>query len=167
VTDPARPAVAEFREAASRFATGVVVVTCVGPDGLDHAMTVNAFTAVSLDPLLVLVCVERTNRFHQAMEEQPEWAVSVLGAEAEPVARWLATRGRPLVGQLERVPHRRSQPGGPALLNHALATLVCRTTAVHPAGDHDIVVGQVTAIDNPGTPPAPLLYHRRTYRLLQ
>ncbi len=56
----------EFREAVSRFATGITVVTCV-VDGLDHAMTANAFASVSIDPLLVMVCVERDSRFHEAI----------------------------------------------------------------------------------------------------
>ena len=85
----------EFREAVSRFATGITVVTCV-VDGVDHAMTANAFASVSLDPLLVLVCVERESRFHEAIAATHAWGVSILPADAEPTARWLATKGRPL-----------------------------------------------------------------------
>ena len=91
--------------AVGRFATGVTVVTAVD-GGLDHAMTASAFTSVSLDPMLVLVCVENEARFHDAIIAAGAWAVSILDASARPVAEWLATRGRPLHGQLDRIPFR-------------------------------------------------------------
>ena len=101
---PAQPTAAEFRRAAGLFATGIAVVTTV-VDGVDHAMTANSFTSVSLDPLLVLVCVERDTRFHDALLASGRWAVSVLDVSARDTAVWLATKGRPLEGQLDRVPH--------------------------------------------------------------
>ena len=132
----------EFRSAMGRFATGVVVVSCVVGD-LDHAMTANSITSVSLDPPLVLVCVELESRFHDAIVEAGEWGVSILGDSARGAATWLATRGRPLVGQLDAVPHRRGPLTGSALLTDALAWLEVRTSAIHPGGDHTIVVGEV------------------------
>jgi flavin reductase (DIM6/NTAB) family NADH-FMN oxidoreductase RutF len=136
------------------------------PTPVDHAMTANAFTAVSLDPLLVLVCVEVDARFHDAVLDAGVWAVSVLDATARPAAAWLATRGRPLHGQLDRVPFHRGEATGAALLEQAVGWLECRTTGVHPAGDHSIVVGEVlsarTGHDDAGT----LLYHRSAYRSL-
>lgn len=158
--------VARFRRALARFATGVTVVTTV-VDGIDHAMTASAFTSVSLDPLLVLVCVEQDARFHDAVTEAGVWGVSVLDDTARPAAQWLATRGRPLHGQLDRVEHHRGEVTGVALLEQSLAALECRTTAVHPAGDHSIVVGEVLAIDLPDSPAGPLLYHRGAYTHLR
>ena len=110
------PTADEFREAVSRFATGITVVTCV-VDGVDHAMTANAFASVSLEPLLVLVCVERESRFHEAVSVASGWGVSILRSDAEATARWLATKGRPLEGQLERSAHHRSPVLGVALIN--------------------------------------------------
>ena len=164
------PTADEFREAVSRFATGITVVTCV-VDGVDHAMTANAFASVSLDPLLVLVSVERDSRFHDAVSMARAWGVSILHARAEESARWLATKGRQLDGQMEQVPHHRSPTLGVAWLDHSLATLECRTVDTLKAGDHDLVVGEVVTIQgaDPGQPGDsgrldPLLYFQRHYR---
>ncbi|GAB3245607.1 flavin reductase family protein [Kineosporia babensis] len=154
-----------FRRAVGRFATGICVVT--SREGrLDHAMTVNAFTSVSLDPLLVLVCVEREARFHDAVVEAGVWGVSVLDSGHRPVADWLANRGRPLIGQLDRIPHHRGPETDVALLDEAVATLECRTTAVYPGGDHNIVLGEVVAADVCDDRSGALLYHRGAYRQL-
>jgi len=164
-----------FRRAAGRFATGVCVVTTVEVPGqpaaaggavLDHAMTANAFTSVSVDPLLVLVCVETDARFHDAIVSSGRWAVSVLDASARPVADWLATRGRPLHGQLDRVPFRRGPVTGAALVEQATAWMECRTHAVYPGGDHSIVVGEVVGIELGDDSAGALLYHRSSYRTL-
>lgn len=155
-----------FRAVAGRWATGVTVVSTV-VDDLDHAMTANAFTTVSLDPLLVLVCVERDARFHEAVVQSGTWAVSVLEASARAASDWLATRGRPLHGQLDRVPFRRGAHTGAALLDHAIATMECRTTGVHEAGDHDIVVGEVLSLATPMPDGDPLVYYRGRYRYLR
>jgi flavin reductase (DIM6/NTAB) family NADH-FMN oxidoreductase RutF len=154
--------VARFRRAAARFVTGVTIVsTRVG--GTDHAMTANAFTSVSLDPLLVLVCVEQEARFHDAIEAAAVWGVSVLDESARGISQWLATRGRPLHGQLDRVPHHRGPATGVPLLDQSLAAFECRTTALHPGGDHSIVVGEVVGVELPESPGRPLVYHRGEY----
>ncbi len=159
------PDAASFRRAVGRFTTGVTVVTALD-GGLQHAMTANAFTSVSLDPLLVLVCVETEARVHDAVTGAGEWVVNILDASARPVADWLATRGRPLHGQLDRVPHRPGPVTGAAVLDQATAWLECRTHAIHPGGDHSVVLGEVLTVgfgrDDAGT----LLYHRSAYRHL-
>lgn len=158
----------EFRRAMSTFATGVGVVTCVA-DGRDHAMTANAITSVSLRPPLILVAVERATRFWEAVSNQAHWAVSILADEAQDHAQWLATPGRPLAGQLDQVPHRRSDRGI-ALVEQSLAWLECRTEQLVPVGDHDILVGEVenvTHVDDGGSgSDAALLYWRSGYRRL-
>jgi flavin reductase (DIM6/NTAB) family NADH-FMN oxidoreductase RutF len=156
---------AAFRQVMGRYATGVAVVTCV-QDGFDHAMTANSFTSVSLDPPLVLVCVENDSRFHEAITAVDSWAVSVLTEGQRGRARWFATRGRPLVGQFDATPTRRSPLSGALLLDDALATVECRTVAVHPAGDHDIVVGEVLALDLARPDAEPLLYFASDFRTL-
>lgn len=150
---------------AGRFATGVAVVSTVH-EGLDHAMTVNTFTSVSLDPLLVLVCVETEARFHDAVMVSGQWAVSILDASARAAADWLASRGRPLHGQLDRVPHGRGPVTGAAVLDDALGWLECRTHAVHPGGDHAILVGEVVATGLGHDDAGALLYYRAAYRRL-
>ncbi len=157
---------AGFRRAVGRFATGITVVSA-RVDGTDHAMTVTAFTPVSLDPVLVLFCAEKIARFHDAVLAGGTWAVSVLGDEAEKTARWLATRGRPLEGQLDAFRHHPGPHTGAPVLDGALAALECRTTAVHDGGDHSIVVGEVLGISEPHPDGEPLLYYGSRYRRLR
>jgi flavin reductase len=160
------PSPDQFRLAMGRFATGVTVLT-TSAGGHDHAMTANALTSVSMDPMLVLVCVELDARFHDAITESKVWAINVLGAPQRPVAEWLSTRGRPLHGQLDRIPHRRGEATGVALLDDALATIECRTTDMHPAGDHSIVVGEVVSLSSNEHPADALLYYRSRYGALK
>jgi flavin reductase (DIM6/NTAB) family NADH-FMN oxidoreductase RutF len=155
----------EFRAVMSRFATGVVVVTCV-QDRFDHAMTANSFTSVSLSPALVLFCVENDSRFHESVTAADTWAVNILDSTQAGRARWFATRGRPLVGQFDTTPTHRSSVSGALHLDTAIATLDCRTTAVHVAGDHDIVVGEVVDMAVLGPEAEPLVYYRSRFRAL-
>src|SRR5690606_34664327 len=111
--------VGSFKRALGRYATGVVVVSAHSA-GHDHAMTANSFTAVSLDPPLVLFCVERDARFHDAVLDTGVFGVSVLAAGQRPIATWLSTPGRPLIGQLDSVPHERG-PHGSVLVEGAIA----------------------------------------------
>ena len=99
--DPSAVDPGRFRLAMGRFATGVTVVTTRAGEH-DHAMTANSLASVSLDPLLVLVCVENDSRFFDAVIDTGAWGVSVLPHRARPAAAWLATSGRPLHGQLDR-----------------------------------------------------------------
>jgi flavin reductase (DIM6/NTAB) family NADH-FMN oxidoreductase RutF len=163
---------AAFRRAAGQFPVGVVVVTT----SAGHAMTVSAFTSVSLEPPLVLFCAEKIARFHDAVLAAGSWAVSILAEDGEKTARWLATRGRPLDGQLDGLAHHPGPVTGAPLLGGALATLECRTAAVYDGGDHSIVVGQVIAVDPPADPPdgtaggpparGPLVHYAGAYRRL-
>jgi flavin reductase (DIM6/NTAB) family NADH-FMN oxidoreductase RutF len=155
----------DFRRVAGQFATGIAVVTAT-IDGIGHAMTVTAFTSVSLDPLLVLFCAEKIARFHDAVLDAGRWAVSVLDEESEKTARWLATRGRPLDGQLNTIRHHPGAQTGAPILDDALAAIECRTTAVHDGGDHSIVVGEVIGVSEPRPGGRPLLYYGSAYRRL-
>lgn len=153
---------ADFRRAMGRFVTGVTILTTVDEAGRDHAMTANTLTSVSMEPPLVLVCVEAEARFHDPIVESGVWGVSVLSHESRAAAAWLATRGRPLHGQLDLVPHHRGETGV-ALITGSRALLECRTYAVHQAGDHSIVVGEVVATDVPDECPEALIYQRGAF----
>ncbi len=155
---------ASFRGAAGQFASGIVVVTT----STGHAMTVSAFTSVSLDPPLVLFCAEKIARFHDAVLAEGSWAVSILAEDDEKTARWLATRGRPLDGQLDGVAHHPGPATGAPVLDGALAVLECRTTAVHDGGDHSVVIGRVEAVTGPSDAPprGPLVHYSGAYRRL-
>jgi flavin reductase (DIM6/NTAB) family NADH-FMN oxidoreductase RutF len=155
-----------FRDAMGQFATGVTLVTTRAPDGADHAITANSVTSVSLDPLLVLVCVERASRLHDAVLESGLWAVSVLGLDGEPVSRRLARRGHDTDGALAGVPHSRGRHTGALMLDTALATVECRTVAAHPGGDHTVLIGAVLATATPRPDAPPLIWHRGRYTAL-
>ncbi|MGH3362853.1 MAG: flavin reductase family protein [Nocardioides sp.] len=151
-----------FREAMSHFASGVTVVT-TQQGGIDHAMTASAFTSVSLDPPLVLVCVDKTTRFHQAVALSRWWGASVLAGSQLAEARRLATRGRPLDGQLDPFPHRRGERTGAALLEHALVRMECRTWEMYDGGDHTIVVGEVVNLDTDAAEEPAMVYFRSDF----
>jgi flavin reductase len=155
-----------FRRAAAYFASGVTVVSTLA-GGIEHAMTASAFTSVSLEPVQVLVCVEKDARFHDAVMESGTWAVSMLPAHARPTADWFASKGRPLIGQFDRFPHHAGPVTGAPLLDDALSWLECRTTAVHDGGDHDIVLGLVLAAVVGDRDAAPLVHYRSHYGTLR
>lgn len=146
----------EFRQALSRFATGVTVVTTY--DGVKPAgLTVSAFTSLSLAPPLVLICIDRRARSHDAIALAGAFAVNVLTDRQEPVARRFAARDG------EKFPpgsYRLSERGLP-LLADVLATIECRLVNMLPGGDHSIYVGEV--LEASVKPGQPLLYYRSQY----
>jgi flavin reductase (DIM6/NTAB) family NADH-FMN oxidoreductase RutF len=154
----------QYRRVVGRFATGVTVVT-TQLDGEQHAMTCNSFTSVSLDPVLVLFCAEKVARFHDAVLATGEWAVSVLAQGQERVSRHFALRGRSLVDQFAGVPHTLGPLTGAAVLHGAVAALECRTVSTVDAGDHTVVVGEVSGLDVPAPAGEPLLYYEGRYRM--
>lgn len=158
--DPPDPST--YRQALGQFATGIAVVSTTH-EGVAHAMTVNSLTSVSLDPLLILVCVERTARFHEAILAAGAWSVSVLGVGSEAASAWFATRGRPLDDQLAGHPWHPGPVTGLPVLDAAVSSIEVVTTAVHPGGDHDIVVGEVVGVDAGAEDASPLIYHHGRY----
>ena len=210
------------RQAVGQFVTGIAVVA-VTTGGVTHALAASSFTSVSLDPLLVLVCLDRAAPRHDPVISAGTWAVSILSEEHEPTARRLTPRGGPLdpglptssgsldpalpaeaarrdpglptaggpldIGvpagaarrdpglpsgaapldaQLNGHPHHPGPITGHPILADALAALECRTYAVHPGGDHTILIGQVLSAAGPTAPevPGPLLFHAGRYRRL-
>lgn len=154
----------------ARFAAGVTVVTA-RHDGIAHALTATAFASVSLKPPLVLVCISRTSRFHDAVTSTGAWAVSVLAAEQEPLARHFSHRGRDLLTQFDGVVHEPAPHSGAPLLGGALAWLDCQTWAGYDGGDHTILVGLVVEtgegpIGDESWAGLPLTYYRGTYQTL-
>lgn len=149
----------EFRAAISRLPDGVVVISA-HHRGIDHAMTASTLTSVSLEPPLVLFCVHVDSRFRDVLDAVDRWAVSVLSDQGASVADWFASPGRPVVGQLAQVPYRVGALSGAALLDGASAWFECETSAIHRAGDHDIVVGAVGSVEV-GDPGAGGLVHLR------
>ena len=146
-----------------QFVSGVTVVSAVR-DGVKHAMTATAVSSVSLDPPLILVCVSRASRFHDAVMSAKTWCVSLLAADQEHLARHFANRGRDLLSQFDRVPHIASPASGTPLISGAVAWLECTTYGQYDGGDHTILVGEVVRAsgDEPGV-RVPLSYYQGTY----
>jgi flavin reductase (DIM6/NTAB) family NADH-FMN oxidoreductase RutF len=156
--DPVR-----FREVVGRFPTGITVVAAHA-GGRHHGMTANSFTSVSLDPVLVSICVERDARLHDLVLAAGQWGVSVLAADQEWVSRLFAERGRSSGDALRSVPYHHGEQTGAVLLDGALATFECRTVAVYDGGDHTILLGEVLGMQLPRPEAGPLVYYRGGYR---
>ncbi|MFP5310564.1 MAG: flavin reductase family protein [Actinomycetes bacterium] len=156
-----------FRAVMGRFATGVSVMTTV-VDGEPHGMTANALTSVSLDPLLVLVCVAEGAVMSQQVAASGVFALTFLAADQAEASARFADPSRPAgVAQFAGVPTSTAVTGSP-LLDGGVAWLDCELWATYPGGDHDIVVGRVVAqgVSADASPPA-LLYYRSGYGVAQ
>jgi flavin reductase (DIM6/NTAB) family NADH-FMN oxidoreductase RutF len=159
-----------FRKAMGSFATGVTIVTTASEttasgDGNIHGMTVSSFSSVSLDPALVLVCLNQTSRGLALIERSAAFSVNVLSAGQHDVSSWFANKRRPPDSTMfDGVPFELGAVGCPVLLD-AAAWFDCRLRQLHRAGDHLIVLGEVIAL---GHRPelAPLLVHAGKYKLL-
>jgi flavin reductase len=161
------PSAADFRSAVSRFPTGVTLLTSLRGD-LPVGLTANAFVSVSLDPLLVLISVQRSARFHEAVLEAGVFGVSVLAGSQEDVSRAFAKHGRQQrADAFAPWPHTVGKATGCVLLDESLATLEARTVASYPGGDHTLVVGQVLSVAEPRPDAPPLIYHESRYRAFE
>lgn len=150
----------EFRHVLSHFASGVTVVTTWDPDGRPTGLTVSAFTSVSLEPPLVLVCVDHQAQCYPALRASDRFAVNVLGVEHEGVSRRFAASDPAKFGAADYTLGALGLP----LLPEALAHLECRTVHAYPGGDHTIFVGEVES--GRARPGEPLLYFRGEYNRL-
>jgi flavin reductase (DIM6/NTAB) family NADH-FMN oxidoreductase RutF len=151
----------EFRSVLGRFPSGVTVVTTKAGDGSDQGMTVSAFSSVSLDPPLVLICIEKTASAYNALTAAPGFVVNILSVSQEQIARRFSIVD---IDRFEGVGYSRS-PNGLAVLDDVLGVIECATFAMHDAGDHTIIVGEVEAARaQNGTP---LLYYRGGYAQLE
>jgi flavin reductase (DIM6/NTAB) family NADH-FMN oxidoreductase RutF len=153
-----------FRQVLGSFATGVTVVTTRGEEHA-YGMTANAFSSVSLDPPLVLVCGRKASEGSEYIERNGLFAINILAAHQEPLSRYFASKDRPRGRDAFRdVPHRIAVSGAP-ILDGTVAFLDCSLHAAHDAGDHRIFIGEVLAIET--DPDAkPLLFHGGGYRFL-
>jgi flavin reductase (DIM6/NTAB) family NADH-FMN oxidoreductase RutF len=155
---------ADFRGALGAFATGVTVITTHG-EAEAYGMTANAFSSVSLDPPLVLVCVINGTTGAETIEQNRVFAVNVLGAHQEAISRYFASRDRPKGrSAFSTVPHFTAVTGSP-ILERVAAYLDCRLDAAHESGDHVIYIGEVLALGVDKEIP-PLVFHHGGYSVL-
>lgn len=151
-----------FRSVLGRFASGVTVVTARDANDRDHGMTVNAFCSVSLEPPLVLICIDHVASSHDVLLDVPYFAVNVLASHQEPLSRRFS--GLDEHKRFDGIGYSRGITGA-ALLDDALAHIECRRVAHHNAGDHTVVIGEVEfAVAHSDSP---LLYYRGGYTQLE
>ena len=137
------------------------MVTTKAADGSDQGMTVSAFCSLSLEPPLVLICIEKTASVHEALTRAPSFVVNVLSAKQEQLARRFAIVD---IDRFEGVGFSRSGDGI-AVLDDVLAVIECNRFSLLDGGDHTIVIGEVEA--GRAEIGTPLLYYRGGYAQLE
>ncbi len=149
----------ELRNAFGYFATGITVVTTLDSAGRAIGKTANSFASVSLDPPLVLWCLNKRSVTFEAFHASPHFVISVLGTKGEQISRRFASKGGHVVeeGNVATVPTK----SGPPTFPDALAVFECETHARYDGGDHVILVGRVVRFEYAtGKAPKPLVFYR-------
>jgi flavin reductase (DIM6/NTAB) family NADH-FMN oxidoreductase RutF len=150
---------AELKDAYARWASGVTIVTTRAGDRI-HGMTVSAFTEVSLEPPLVLVCTDKGSNTQPVIAEGGVFAVNILARGQEALAQLFASDGT----ENRRFSDLEFETGatGAPLLAGSVANLDCRLEAAHEAGDHIIYIGEVVGLHS--SDDDPLVFYNRGYR---
>ena len=144
-----------------RFASGVTVVTATDDAGSAYGMTVSAFASVSLQPPLVVVCIDHAASLHDTLTNAPYFAVNILASTQEPIARRFADTG---AHGFEGIGYRNGDNGVP-ILNDVLAFVECRRVSSETAGDHTVIIGETVATSMRDA--RPLLYYRGGFAQLE
>lgn len=150
----------EFRQVMGRFATGVTIVTSRLGEEL-HGMTANAVTSVSLEPPLVLICVDKSADSHDIIDGSGIFALSILSLEQEGLADDFAVKEGAAAHRLDGVPHHTRATGAP-IIEGSLAYLDCRVVERFPGGDHTVFIGGVVdagRLNDHG----PLIFYQGSY----
>jgi len=150
----------ELRRVMGHFATGVTIVTTKDETGTPFGLTANAFASLSLDPPLVLVCVDKAAQCYSCFASGGHFAVNVLAEHQEEVSRRFATKG---VSKFDGIGWRASE-SGLALIDKAIGHIECKIVYSYDGGDHTIYVGEVlSAAAGEGRP---LLFYQGKYHRL-
>jgi flavin reductase (NADH) len=152
----------DFREAMSAWATGVSVVA-TRADELEYGVTVSSFTSLSLEPPLVLVCLQNKSAILPMIEQVRSFSISMLSQSQAAESKQFAGSGREPLPRVDAFV--REAGSGLPVVEGALAWVVCSLHARHVQGDHTIVIGRVGAARSEAD-RRPLLYHRRAYHAL-
>ena len=152
----------ELRNVMGHFATGVTVITTRNADGKPFGLTANALSSLSLDPPLILVCIDKGVDCYACFAESKVFAVNFLSEEQEQLSRRFATKG---IEKFEVVAY---QPGdcGVPLLEGALGYVECKVVSGYEGGDHTIYVGEIQNAAASGDRPL-LFFKGKYYRLPQ
>ena len=154
---------ADYRRIIGQFATGVAVVTTAN-DGLLHGMTANAITSVSLDPPLLLVCIDKAAHSHDQFTQSGRFTVNILAEDQQEVSKIFAATSEPEQGRLQGVAFHLGANGVP-LIEGCLAYIECAVADQFEGGDHTIFTGSVEDATVAGE-AAPLLFYQGKYRRL-
>jgi flavin reductase (DIM6/NTAB) family NADH-FMN oxidoreductase RutF len=149
-----------FRKVCGKFASGITIVTVLDSTGAPHGMTANSFTSVSMNPPLVLVCVDHRARILEHFHFAYHFAINILGAGQRPLSDRFAGSG---YDRFEGIGWNPGETGVP-LLPDVLASIECARTNVVTAGDHDILIGEVLHVNCQEGDP--LLFYSSQYRQL-
>ena len=150
----------ELRRVMGHFATGVTVITTFSKEGKLHGLTANAVSSLSLDPPLLIICVDKKAESYASFEESGVFTVNILAADQEDLSRRFAVSGGE---KFEGVAFRRGANGAP-ILNGSLAHLECKLYASYEGGDHTIYLGLIDEAETREIKP--LLFFRGGYREL-
>jgi 3-hydroxy-9,10-secoandrosta-1,3,5(10)-triene-9,17-dione monooxygenase reductase component len=150
----------QFRAVIGHFATGVTVITAAAGEEM-QGMTANAVASLSLDPLMLLICVEKNTHTHRVLREGRVFAVNVLGEHQEEVSRLVAKRAEPESGSLRGQRFRIGRSGAP-ILEDCVAFLECEVASVLDGGDHSIFLGRVVEAEVVSE-ARPLIFYRSQY----
>lgn len=151
-----------FRDACGHFATGVVVATCLDQQGNPAGVTVNSFTSVSLDPPLILFCLDKGAYSRKVFANVGRFAINMLSGSQQALSTAFA---QSRADRFDGVAYRDGQ-GGVPLLEGALCHLECAVEHRYPGGDHEIIVGRVTDLSVDHLEERPLIYYKGRYDAL-
>jgi flavin reductase (DIM6/NTAB) family NADH-FMN oxidoreductase RutF len=151
----------QFRLACGRYSTGIVIATVLDSEGEPHGITINSFTSVSLAPPLILLCLDHKTRVLEHFQPGKHFGINVLNEFQREISDHFASHKRERFNGVEW------KPGGTGvpMLPHGLAFLECRVRNSVPAGDHDIVIGEV--LEARVEEGKPLIYFAGSYRKLE
>lgn len=145
-----------YKEVMASFPSGVTVVTTLDPEGALVGITASAFTALSIDPALVLFCPNYASDTYPVLRDSKQFAIHLLSADQTAEAYAFAGKGKDKTKGIEWT---RSELGN-ALLSKATAIIECDLWREYDGGDHAIIVGAVRNLILPAEPVTPMVYHR-------
>jgi flavin reductase (DIM6/NTAB) family NADH-FMN oxidoreductase RutF len=153
-----------FRRVMGTFPTGITVITAEREPGQVHGMTANSLTSVSLDPILILVCVDRNAHLQEYLKAQRRFGVNILKDTQREISELFSKPEQDPQEEARLGVRFRWTPSGIPLLCDALGHIDCNVVAQHVYGDHTIFIGEVESLElRQGDP---LVYHRGKYRVL-
>jgi flavin reductase (DIM6/NTAB) family NADH-FMN oxidoreductase RutF len=150
----------EIRNVMGHFATGVTVITTSDITGTPFGLTVNSFTSLSLNPPLVVVCVDKTVDCYSCFDESKVFAVNILSEDQEELSRRFATKG---IEKFAGIQWRMGEHGLP-LLDGVIGTIECKVTRSYEGGDHTLFLGEILSATAKGDRPL-LFFKGKYYRL--